>query len=355
MGTFSEIKTIVQFLWRLVCAVMKVIWRCASLITASAVVLYVVLIFIDTSHHFQLSERYDVYKYNIVDRFFVYDKAAKKMSANWLSTVGREYGEDSLVWFSRKDFFGNNERFGYIDVRTGKIAIKPQLYYAGEFSEGLAAVNGKEGVGFIDTTGKMVLPVNGDLMTYGVLATTMNKGTAIVRVERNHYGIISRSGEWALEAKYIKIEHICDGIYIVTNEDYYEGCWSVEKGWILKPIYDEIEANWFNSRVIVTHEGLRREVDFEGNTTKPLLYDSSEQMFYIPAGYDGEGNGIATEYFRFRINNQCGVMNINTKEVVLPAVYEYVDMRSKETFQLTTECQSFLADKHGKVIPIKNN
>ena len=174
----------------------------------------------------------------MIDRYCIYDSRNGKKTEKWISSIDKKVGEDSLIRFSRKDFWGNKERFGYIDARTGKVAIEPQFYYAGEFSEGLAAARGENGVGFIDTTGKIVVPVKGCIV--GGKRAKIHKGTAAVRINDKRYGIISVSGEWALEAIYDEIGHVNNGVYIVKNENCKYGAWSAARGWIFEPIYENI-------------------------------------------------------------------------------------------------------------------
>lgn len=349
MKAFAELGTVVKILWRWICGLIKVAWTLAALIIVGLTATFVVLIFVDTEISHTVSNRYYVYKHNMIDRYYIYDGQNDKKTAKWLSSIDKNFGEDSLIRFSRKDFWGNKERFGYIDARTGKVAIEPQFYYAGEFSEGLASARGENGVGFIDATGKIVVPVKGCIAD-GKNAK-IHKGTAAVRTHDKKYGIISRSGEWALEAKYDKIEYVDNGVYLVIDEDCRYGAWSASNGWILEPIYENIVSNFSDTALEITNKGLCWEADFEGKTTKPLIYDSSEQLFYYPTGHDG--NGIATEYFKFYLNERCGVLNIRTKEVVLPAIYSEIEMKSRDVFEMTIGFQTFLGYKDGKVVPIK--
>ena len=351
MKAFAELGTIVKILWRWICGLIKVAWTLATLIIVGITATFVVLIFVDTEISHTVSNRYYVYKHNMIDRYCIYDSRNGKKTEKWISSIDKKVGEDSLIRFSRKDFWGNKERFGYIDARTGKVAIEPQFYYAGEFSEGLAAARGENGVGFIDTTGKIVVPVKGCIV--GSKRAKIHKGTAAVRINDKRYGIISVSGEWALEANYDKIEHVNNGIYIVITENYKHGVWCASKGWIFEPIYENIEER-LGDRFEITNNGICWEADLEGKTTKPLIYDSSEQLFYYPAGYDNGGDGIATEYFKFYIDDKaCGVLNIRTKEVVLPAIYDNIEMKSRDIFELTMDLQTYLGYKDGTVVPIK--
>ena len=349
MKVFAKLGTIVKILWRWICGLIKVAWTLAALIVVGLTATFVVLIFVDTEISHTVSNRYYVYKHNMIDRYYIYDSCSGKKTEKWVSSIDKKFGEDSLVRFSRKDFFGRHEKYGYIDARTGKVAIEPQFYYAGEFSEGLAVARGENGVGFIDTTGKIVVQVKGCII--GGKSAKIHEGTAAVRTHDKKYGIISVSGEWALEAKYDSIEYVDNGVYIVIDEDCRYGAWSASKGWIFEPVYENIASNPSNTTIKITHKGLRWEANLEGKTTKPLIYDSSEQLFYYPVGYDG--NGVSTEYLKFYIDERCGVLNIRTKEVVLPAMYGEIEMKSKDVFELTIGIQTFLGYKDGKVVPIK--
>ncbi|MBE9577584.1 WG repeat-containing protein [Moraxella sp. K1664] len=54
-----------------------------------------------------------------------------------------------------------NGKWGFID-NTGKVVIPVQYDYVGYFSEGLATVKQNGKFGFIDKTGKVVIPVQYD-------------------------------------------------------------------------------------------------------------------------------------------------------------------------------------------------
>ncbi|MBJ6751478.1 WG repeat-containing protein [Geomonas anaerohicana] len=90
--------------------------------------------------------------------------------------------------------------YGYRDI-TGAWAIAPKYTASGEFSEGLAAVDltvGKaELTGFIDTSGKEVLPFK-----YLTTLSAFQCGLAVAceKRKRDHFfGAIDRSGDWVIE------------------------------------------------------------------------------------------------------------------------------------------------------------
>ena len=182
MKAFTEIGTIAKILWKWICGLIKVAWTLAALIIVGLTATFVVLIFVDTEISHKISNRYYVYKHNMVDRYYIYDCNNGKKTEKWISSIDKNFGTDSLIRFSRKDFFGRNEKYGYLDVRTGKIAIMPQYYYAGEFSEGLAAVIKRGTAGFIDKTGMIIIAV---LQITGNNIKTVKFCTVIGRNRRN--------------------------------------------------------------------------------------------------------------------------------------------------------------------------
>ncbi|MGI8545639.1 MAG: WG repeat-containing protein [Aridibacter sp.] len=74
----------------------------------------------------------------------------------------------------------------YID-KTGKIVIKPQFDKTSPFKEGMALVEIGEKSGFIDTTGKMVIPLG----SYNFLGE-FSEGLAVVESE-NMFGFIDKN------------------------------------------------------------------------------------------------------------------------------------------------------------------
>jgi hypothetical protein len=83
--------------------------------------------------------------------------------------------------------------FGYIDTR-GEWVIPPRFQYANDFSDGLAGVSLREdGWGFIDRTGKEVIPAK-----YAWVYGGFRHGVAEVAFDRKR-GYINKAGEWVWE------------------------------------------------------------------------------------------------------------------------------------------------------------
>jgi len=108
--------------------------------------------------------------------------------------------------------FEQNGKHGFKN-QSGRIVIQPIYDYAGEFSEGLAVVLKNEKCGFIDKTGKEVLPFIYDGGSY-----FRNDGLAII-IQNKKIKLIDRTGNvvFTLRKNYDHIDSPIDDIAIVSN------------------------------------------------------------------------------------------------------------------------------------------
>ena len=85
--------------------------------------------------------------------------------------------------------FAENERYGFLDIRTGSWAIPSQFDHAQEFSEGLAAVELKGKWGYIDETGKW------QVKPQYVAAFPFNDGMAGVVISTGTVSYVTKTGD----------------------------------------------------------------------------------------------------------------------------------------------------------------
>jgi hypothetical protein len=102
-----------------------------------------------------------------------------------------------------------NGRWGYIDT-AGKVVIKPQFYWAEEFSEGLAAFESDDGhYGYIDETGKVVIePI---LERW----SPFSEGLAAVAIKNREWGYIDKTGKWVIKPQFHYAYSFHDGFAAV--------------------------------------------------------------------------------------------------------------------------------------------
>ena len=106
-----------------------------------------------------------------------------------------------------------NGKWGFID-KTGKLVI-PCVYDAvDEFHDGLARVNKDGKLGFIDKTGKVVIPLEYDAI--GIF----HEGLASVK-NNGKYGFIDTTGKVVIPFEYDLVNCFRDGLALVLKNDKF--------------------------------------------------------------------------------------------------------------------------------------
>lgn len=103
-------------------------------------------------------------------------------------------------------------KWGFIDP-SGAVVIAPRFDRAGDFSEGLAAVQEGKTQGYVDAGGKLVLVP--EQPPAGPVHRPFVDGRAVVRVG-TAYGFIDRTGRLVLQG-YARAEDFSDGLAVVCD------------------------------------------------------------------------------------------------------------------------------------------
>jgi len=127
---------------------------------------------------------------------------------------GRDFSEglaatdDYIPWTGG---YNRPRHFGYID-RAGKMVIPRRFPYAGDFSEGLAAVQVDNRWGFIEKTGQAVIPPRFDM------AVRFSEGLAAVKVGAK-WGFIDKTGKMVISILYDSGATFSEGLAEVNLGD----------------------------------------------------------------------------------------------------------------------------------------
>ncbi|MFA4903518.1 MAG: WG repeat-containing protein [Desulfobaccales bacterium] len=108
------------------------------------------------------------------------------------------------------------DKYGYID-RSGKMVIPPQFSDAGPFSEGLAPVqidSHGDQEGYIDKSGKLVIS-GGEFSA----ARAFSEGLAAVRGKNDKYGFIDKTGKFVIPPRYDRVSDFSEGLAAVQSFD----------------------------------------------------------------------------------------------------------------------------------------
>ncbi len=220
-------------------------------------------------------------------------------------------------------------KHGFID-KTGKEVIPLKYDDSAFFTDGLVKVELKGKSGFIDKIGKIVIPIKYDD------ANMFNEGLAGVQL-KGKWGYIDRSGKEVIPLKYDSISWFKEGLAEVTLDGKY--------GYIDKTGKQLGEVKYDDT--LFFEEGLAKVVlngkhgyiDKTGKEVIPLKYD--EALFF--------SEGLAS----VKLNGKYGSIDKVDKEV-LPFKYDYAYNFSEGLAAVKLNDNWGYIDKRGKeVIPLK--
>ncbi len=187
-------------------------------------------------------------------------------------------------------------------VKYGVINLKGQMIASGyreilPFSEGLAVVKDKKYYGFIDTTGKVVVP-----LTF-VKASSFSQGRAAVRKE-SACGYIDRFGDPVVSFKFTKCMDYEDGRAVVYKGIRRAGLVDLEGKMVLEPSVNRL-LKFSEGRGLVRDRNYR----FYYITESAKMYDG----FYEKASAFKNGIALVKENGKWGIINQRGLTIIAPK------------------------------------------
>ena len=270
---------------------------------------------------------------------------------NWLSEASEN---DSLAVYALPG------KRGYINVNTGRVVIDAEANNyckAWVFSEGLAAVMMDGKIGFINDQNEVVIPFQFDytdkcrMYDFGYL---FHNGYCIMSNTDGDLGLIDKSGKWVIEPSYDEIWAPHKSGYRVIVKDNKHGVLDSSCNIVYPAEYGYISI--IPDGFVLTKGGRQWQVDFEGNTTQPFMFDGTYYLNY-PIGYN-ECRDIQyafADFVKYEVMNSYGIMNRITGEPITPAIYSDINMLSKDLFEVQ-EYDSYdwyLLDTNGNVVSKK--
>ena len=299
-----------------------------------------------------ISENVEIHCFNTQTRYDyktrVYNKKTGKYTTPRLDWVADTPERDTLTVFSHKG------KRGFLNVNDGRIVIKAEYDKAWVFSEGLAAVVKDKKIGFVNAVNEVVIPFRYDYANRNGWAIDylFRDGYCTMTDERGACGLIDKAGNWVVEPQYdcIWTPHGA-GYRIVKDGDKY-GLLNPELEFTYPVEYDYIEFSVEDAGVLLSRNGRKWQVDFDGTVTRPFVVDVTNWI-YIPGSSDDENSSSTlSDYIEYRVNALVGVLRRDNGQIVVPAIYEAINMLSKTLFeaQLREEGNWILIDTDGNIV-----
>ncbi len=228
---------------------------------------------------------------------------------SWLiSLAPPQQAKETFLYPIEKD-----DKWGFID-QTGKIVIPPQFDTVSSFQDGLAQVIQQRKVAFIDTAGKIVLRPDFEIVrdfSEGFAAVNNGeKRNPIVGIilEPGRWGYIDKTGKLALPMRFTHAEAFSEGLAAVELDKHTGFIDRTGKMVLEVPL--DVTLDFSEGIVGVLRSGRISYWDRTGTklNTPPLDADSSYHSF---------SEGLAT----IATNGKSGYID-KTGKLVIPAEYE---------------------------------
>ena len=280
----------------------------------------------------------------------IYNTATGKYTTPRIEWASGAYGDDSLAVYATSD------KRGYFSAETGEIHIdadKNNYNKAWIFSEGVAAVVKEGKIGFINTDNEVVIPFQYDYSNncMSKISPVFHQGFCVMGNAEGKVGLIDKSGKWVLPPAYDDIWSPQDNGYRVAINDGKYGILNTA-GEIVYPFeyrYTHVLTDGF----VLAKDGRMWQVDLNGRTVKPFLYEFSYNLRY-PAGYNCDGNMVyeIADYATYEIRGLSGIIDRTTGKMITPAIYTRIEMLSYNVFEVEEyKCEgTYLIDEEGNAI-----
>lgn len=287
-------------------------------------------------------------------KYRVYNRCTGEYTTPKLNWVSYAHENDSLAVYALP-----NKR-GYINVNTGRVVIDAETNdyrKAWVFSDGLAAVMKDGKIGFINDHNEVVISFQFDysdkcrMCNFGYL---FHNGYCIMTNDDGDLGLIDKSGNWVVEPSYDEIWAPHKRGYRVIVKDSKHGVLDSSGAVVYPAEYGYISI--LSEGFVLTKSGKQWQVDFDGNTIKPFMFDNTYYLNY-PIGYNkcGEIQYVFADFVKYEVMNSYGIMSRITGEPITPAIYSNINMLSKDLFEVQ-EYDSYdwyLLDTEGNVVSKK--
>lgn len=256
---------------------------------------------------------------------FIYDSRIRKKIIKGIDWIAVPEDADSLIIVAK------NGKRGFVSRFTAKTVIPFQYDAAWSFSDGVAAVCEGDSVFFIDHDGK---PINDKKFfrkrKYDNYAYHANY--AAIPLE-GKYGLIDRSGNWALLPEYDKIMIGSRNMWYVKSNDKW-GVIGTDGKFVFNPEYDFIKIHSNNGITVAKADNSLSRYDYDGTLLDEFIFDEIYELSYYINDFDEEGNQkkAVDNMMKYSAGNYYGLMTRQGIPVT-PPLYSWIESVTPGVYQ----------------------
>lgn len=222
---------------------------------------------------------------------------------------------------------------GYMSLINGEITIPAQYQAAWKFSEGLAAVVKDHKLGFINSSGEVLIPFKFHFtrLSAAKVDYVFKNGICAATDSIGKLGFINTKGEWVSEPKYDYVGNAVNGYRMVVIKSKTGVIDSLLQ--IKVPLeYDDITVTI--DGFVLAKDGMQQKLSFDLQTViNPFMYDDFDYIYYNSGKVTEDGNDILmkSDFVVYKINDKYGLMDKNGR-IVLKARFDDISALANDLF-----------------------
>lgn len=250
-------------------------------------------------------------------------------------------------------FKNDNGLWGYKDEYFDEIVIQPKYNSADEFSEGLAVISifsitKLHRFGFIDKTGKEILPVK------YLQAGRFSSGLAPVKTEAGLIVFIDRTGKEVLKTNYTDARSFSNGLAAVSRNK--KTGFINQQGQEVVPLIYEAANDFVDECTLAMIDNMTVQIDRSGKEL-PLIsqygyVDRARQKLVIEPNVFTSGNGFSADGLAVVSSNRNGLSGAINKNgsFVFPLKYGKIRRLDNGLYAFSENSKYGIADKTGRIL-----
>ena len=223
------------------------------------------------------------------------------------------FGNDTIGIFKK------DNKCGYYHIEKKEIIIPAKYENAWRFSGGLAGVIKDGKLRFINIKDETIISFNHGNHESRLSEFVFRWGYCAVPNEKGLCGIIDKNGKW-----------------------------------VIKPIYELSNVASQNYAIVNVKNGFKMQIDYSGNILNSHVMDEVERLTYTQNIKDMSNENYIeypTSYYKYRVNYNVGLMDMNGKIITQP-IYDEISAIDEKLFSVTLKDGVSIAviDEKGNVI-----
>lgn len=248
-----------------------------------------------------------------------------------------------------------NGKWGFLSTLSGKIVIPATYTNVWDFNEGLAAVADETNkVGYIDITGTLVIPMQDVDHRSGYYS--FKNGISIMEAPVTGLkGAINKDGKWVIPMVHKDVFYPDNSGFIKVYDGYHWGLYDSDGNEVFPVEYDEIYYDLAQEGVFALKDGIKQLVKASGEVVEPFIVDRILPLSYVVHYISESECEYATHPYLvdYNVDIYHGVLDTRTGKVVVPAIYDKLEMISKNMIKASLgleNIESVIYDVKGKKI-----